>query len=140
MADIPSAMLTSSPVIDEVSVETVDRAPPNVLLLDVREPEEFARGHIPDAVNIPQADLATRINDIPRDRPIFTVCQSGMRSLRSAQFLRQEGFENVATVVGGTRAWLDAGKAVLGSERPFPPSRVRDSEWMHAGGATNTTE
>ena len=53
-------MLTSSPPVDEVGIDAIDSAPPNVLLLDVREPEEFAYAHIPGSVNLPQADLATR--------------------------------------------------------------------------------
>ena len=139
VADLAWAMLTSSPSVDEVGIDAIDSAPPNALLIDVREPEEFALGHIPGAVNLPQADLATRLSEIPRDRPILTICQSGMRSLRSAQFLRQEGFQDVATVGGGTRAWLAAGRPVAGTEVPAGPLRITDSEWAHAGGVTTNT-
>jgi hypothetical protein len=56
-------------------------------------------------MNLPQADLATRLEELPRDRPIYVICQGGFRSLRSAQFLKQAGFSQVASVKGGTLAW-----------------------------------
>src|SRR5215207_4535194 len=56
-ADMPWAMLTSSPSVGEVGIEAIDAAPPNAVLLDVREPEEFAHGHVAHAVNVPQAEL-----------------------------------------------------------------------------------
>jgi hydroxyacylglutathione hydrolase len=141
VADMSWAMLTSSPPVDEVGFAAIDSAPPNAVVLDVREPEEFASEHVPGAVNVPQADLATRLDEIPRDRPILTICQSGTRSLRSAQFLRQQGYQNVATVVGGTRAWRQAGRPVESAEPASGPLRITDSEWAHAGVLpTNTTE
>ena len=141
LTDMPWAMLTSSAAVDEVGIEAIDSAPPNAYLLDVREPEEFARGHIAHAINIPQAELATRLNEIPRDRPVLTICQSGMRSHRSAQFLRQQGIQQVSTVVGGTSAWRAEGRPVSISENVSGPLRITDSEWAHAGVmTTNTTE
>jgi len=141
VADMSWAMLTSSPAVDEVGIDAIDSAPPNAVLLDVREPEEFARERVPGAVNVPQADLATRLSEIPHDRPILTICQSGSRSLRSAQFLHQQGYQNVATVVGGTRAWRDSGRPIESAEPASGPLRIADSEWAHAGARTvNTTE
>lgn len=139
VADMPWAMLTSSPAVGEIGIEGIDSAAPNAVLLDVREPEEFARGHVPGAVNLPQCDLATRLDEVPRDRPIMTICQSGTRSLRSAQFLRQQGFQHVATVLGGTRAWTDAGRPVDATETATEPLRIADSEWAHAGALTTNT-
>ena len=133
VADMPWAMLTSSPPVAEVGLDAIDSAAPNAFLLDVREPEEFAREHVPGAVNVPQADLAMRLDEIPRDRPVLTICQSGSRSLRSAQFLRQQGYQNVVTVVGGTRAWRQAGRPVESAEAAAGPLRIADSEWAHAG-------
>jgi len=134
--DMSWAMLTSTPSVDEVGLDAIDSAPPNAVLLDVREPEEFAREHVSGAVNVPQADLATRLDEIPRDRPILTICQSGSRSLRSAQFLQQQGYQSVATVVGGTRAWREAGRPVESAEAASGPLRITDSEWAHAGART----
>lgn len=141
VADMPWAMLTSSPEVDELDIDAIDSASPNALVLDVREPEEYARGHVPGAVNVPQADLATRMAELPHDRPILTICQSGSRSLRSAQFLRQQGFEHVASIAGGTAAWRAAGRPVEGTAKESEPLRIQDSDWAHAGvRATNTAE
>ena len=141
VADMPWAMLTSSPPIDEVGIDAIDSTPPNVVLLDVREPDEFIRAHVRGAINLPQADLATRLDEIPRDRPILTICQSGSRSVRSAQFLKQQGYVNVASVVGGTAAWRAAGRPVETTGTPTGPLRIADSEWAHAGAIkTNTDE
>jgi rhodanese-related sulfurtransferase len=141
VVDLPWAMLTSSLPVDQVGIDAIDSAPPNAFILDVREPEEFARGHVPNAVNLPQADLATRLEELPRDRPIMTICQSGMRSLRSAQFLRQQGFEQVVSIAGGTAEWRAAGRPVEATDAQAGPLRIMDSEWAHAGAlTTNTTE
>jgi rhodanese-related sulfurtransferase len=104
-------------------------------LLDVREPGEYALGHIPGAINLPQADLATRLEDIPRDRTVLTICRSGYRSLRAAQFLKQMRYDAVMSVQGGMEAWERSGRQIVcggvGSER----RRIVETEWMHAGGA-----
>ena len=141
VTDMPWAMLTSSPAVDEIGIEGIDGAPPNAMLLDVREPEEFAYGHVPGAINLPQADLATRLGDVPRDRPILMICASGKRSLRTAQFLRQQGYQDVASIAGGTNAWRAAGRTVEATAGASAPLRIADSEWTHAGAVTtNATE
>jgi phage shock protein E len=81
--------------VPEVSVEAVEARPPDTMLLDVREPEEYAHGRVPGAINLPPCDLAARLDDPPRDRPLLLVCQAGLRSRRAAQFLKQMGFEQV---------------------------------------------
>jgi glyoxylase-like metal-dependent hydrolase (beta-lactamase superfamily II)/rhodanese-related sulfurtransferase len=104
------AMLTEDADIPEMEVDALAADTSGALRLDVREPEEFARGHVPGAVLVPQAELATRLGELPRDRPIYLICRTGSRSYRSAQFLRQVGFTAVASVTGGTTAWHSAGK------------------------------
>src|SRR6266511_2795865 len=88
-ADLPWAMPTAAPAVREVDLDALERRPPEAVVLDVREPEEYAHGHVPGAVSLPQADLATRLGEVPRDRPLLVICEAGMRSLRAAQFLRQ---------------------------------------------------
>ena len=105
LADRPWAMLTTNPAVDEIGLDELASRRPDALVLDVREPVEYARGHVPGAINLPQADLADRLEELPRDRPLLLICQGGYRSLRAAQFLRQMGFEQVASVAGGTAAW-----------------------------------
>src|SRR5262249_17749379 len=122
------------PEVREVNLDELRARPSVAVVVDVREPEEFANGHVPGAVNLPQADLATRLNEVPRDRPVFVICQSGFRSLRAAQFLSQCGIAGVASVKGGTAAWRAAGgELVQESARPPQPGIV-ETEWAHAGG------
>ena len=136
LADMPWAMLTASLPVREVGVEGLESRPPEAGLLDVREPEEYAHGHVPGAVNLPQADLATRLAEVPRDRMVYLICQGGFRSLRAAQFLRQQGFEDVVSVKGGTEAWRAAGKPLAPGDARAAPPRVVETEWAHAGAST----
>jgi rhodanese-related sulfurtransferase len=90
---------------------------------------------VPGAINIPQAEIASRLGELPRDRRVLVICQLGMRSLRSAQFLKQAGFTQVATVTGGTSAWIGAGRPLVTGEMPVKPPRISETLWAHAGGA-----
>lgn len=132
--DLPWAMLTTSPHVDEVEIAAVDPVPPEVVLLDVREPEEFAEAHIPGSTNLPQADLATRMDELSRDATIWTTCRTGARALRAAQFLKQAGFEHVASVRGGIVAWQESGRESASLESAGSTRRIVETEWMHAGG------
>lgn len=138
-ADAPWAMLTSAPSVPEVDLPAQAERSPRSVLLDVREPDEYAIGHVPGAVNIPQAELASKLDEIPQDRPLMVICQGGARSLRAAQFLKQIGYDHVVSIAGGTNAWQVAGRPLTvgavdatldpGATRPF----VADSAWTHAG-------
>lgn len=133
VADMAWAMLTSVPPVEIAGTEVVTGAAGDAILLDVREPEEYRTGHIPGARNLPQADLASRLDELPRDRPLLVVCQVGMRSLRSAQFLRQAGFSRVMSVAGGTTAWVAAGNSLETGEMSIRGPRYVETEWLHAG-------
>ena len=93
---------------------TTDQAPAwlehtSACVVDVREPPEYARGHLPGAVSIPQADLALKLDELPREGDVLVVCEGGTRSARAAKFLKQVGFAKVANLLGGTSAWRQAG-------------------------------
>jgi rhodanese-related sulfurtransferase len=135
-ADADWAMLTSSPAVDEIDVAALAGRPAGAVVLDVREPEEYAHGHVPEAINLPQADLATRLGQVPRDRPVLVICQAGVRSLRAAQFLHQQGYTRVASVRGGTAAWRAAGWPVALGDTSLASPRIAESEWTHAGALT----
>jgi rhodanese-related sulfurtransferase len=75
------------------------------LLLDVRTPEEFGKGSIPGAVNIPVDDLRARLHEIPKDRDIAAYCQVGQRGYLATRILKQAGFQ-VSNVSGGYRTYL----------------------------------
>ena len=84
----------------DVEAVLVAAAAEQVLLLDVRTPQEFASGHIPGAVNIPVDDLRSRLNELPRDRKIAAYCQVGQRGYLATRILLQAGC-SVVNVGGG---------------------------------------
>src|SRR5438270_6183196 len=83
-------------------------------ILDVREPWEYAAGHVPGVVLIPLGELERRVNEVPRDRPILAICHSGQRSEAAAAYLLQLGYVDVSNVDGGTAAWINHGYPVDG--------------------------
>jgi rhodanese-related sulfurtransferase len=83
----------------------------SVVLLDVREDDEWQRGHAEGAQHIPMGDVPTRIDEIDRDATLYVVCHAGGRSLRVAQYLARNGFEPI-NVTGGMLAWEQAGRPV----------------------------
>lgn len=78
-------------------------------VIDVRQRSEFEEGHVPGAVPIGAGDLADRLADLPRNRPIATICASGYRSSVAASLLQAAGFERVSWVPGGVPTWEAAG-------------------------------
>jgi rhodanese-related sulfurtransferase len=81
------------------------------LVLDVREPGEFAEGRILNSRNIPLGELEGRLKEIDRykDRPVIVACAVGSRSGGAAGLLRKHGFTNVVNLSGGIAAWRQAG-------------------------------
>jgi rhodanese-related sulfurtransferase len=78
--------------------------PQRPFLLDVRTPQEFAAGHLADAVNIPVDDLRSRLDEIPHDRSITAYCQVGQRGYLATRILVQAGF-SVANIGGGYKTY-----------------------------------
>lgn len=81
------------------------RAPNPPRVVDVREPREFQRGHIPQAELHPLSELVMDAHALPRDRPIVLVCRGGRRSERVAQWFRAKGYKDIAVLQGGMLAW-----------------------------------
>jgi rhodanese-related sulfurtransferase len=82
------------------------------LLVDVRQPDEWSAGHAPHARLIPLGALASRLDEIPRDREVLLICRSGNRSGSAQRQLLQLGYEQVTNVSGGMDAWARAGLPV----------------------------
>ena len=80
-------------------------------LLDVREPHEFAAGHLPRALNIPLGQLRERLDELPRDRDLTVYCGVGQRAYYATRVLTQHGFR-AANLAGGYRTWRDWSRAV----------------------------
>jgi SulP family sulfate permease len=79
------------------------------LIVDVREPREYERGHVPQAQLMPLPALLSDALDLSHELPVVFVCQGGRRSTRAAYMLRCQGYENVAVLRGGMLAWEAAG-------------------------------
>src|ERR671919_780 len=85
----------------------------DLLVLDVRDDDEFAEAHIPGSVHLPYGELPERQSELPRDRAIAAICSGGKRSGLAASILQREGFERVVHVAnGGVGTWRRSGRPV----------------------------
>lgn len=84
----------------------------SVVLLDVREDDEWQRGHAAGAQHIPMNEVPARIGEIDPGATLFVVCHLGGRSQRVASYLAQNGYAPI-NVSGGMQAWADAGRPVV---------------------------
>jgi rhodanese-related sulfurtransferase len=81
------------------------------VVIDVREPHEYADGHVPGASLVPLATVPEHVDGLPTDRPVYVVCAVGGRSAQAAAFLATRGVDAV-NVDGGTQEWIAAGYPV----------------------------
>ena len=99
-------------MVTEVGLQDLEQAlQDKELVLDVRESEEYAAGHVPGAQLLPLSMLPVRLHELPRDRAVYVVCQAGGRSAQAAQLLTAAGVD-ARSVAGGTAAWTKAGRPV----------------------------
>ena len=109
MSQQPGGIPSVSP---QEAAATLDQAagdPSGPLLVDVRERDEFATQRAVGAVLLPISEFVSRHGELPRDRPLLVICQSGSRSASATMFLLQNGWTDVRNVEGGTQAWGLAG-------------------------------
>ena len=103
--------------IPTIDVREADRrlreGEPAPLVVDVREPNEFAAVRLDQGVTLlPMSEFATRWQDLPRDRPLLLMCASGGRSAAATAHLLRNGFADVTNVAGGITDWERAGLPV----------------------------
>lgn len=100
----------------EVNVPDVEQAitSDSHTVLDVRELDEWNDGHIAEAVLIPLSELAARAGELPTDKPIYTVCRSGKRSITAIEILESAGIRGAKSMAGGMIAWHESGKPIVG--------------------------
>jgi rhodanese-related sulfurtransferase len=114
---------TAAPALEEIDLSTlagnVDvqtvaavKDNPGVFLLDVREPDEYAAGHIPGITLLPMGEVPARLSEIPTDKEVIVACRTGNRSSQVVDYLREQGFTNVHNMEGGIVAWEAAGYEV----------------------------
>lgn len=112
------------PTVERISVDEAARrleaaeADQGPLLVDVREPGEYAQFRALGAVLMPLSVFQLRYVQLPTGRPLLLICASGSRSMAAGTFLTQQGFGTVANVEGGSIAWMRAGLPV----RTGPPA------------------
>ena len=78
------------------------------VVIDVREPDEYAEGHVAGARSVPLSQLPARAQEVPEGQTVYLVCQGGGRSSQAAQLLGAAG-RDVRSVAGGTTAWIESG-------------------------------
>ena len=94
-------------------VDLVNRE--GAVVLDVRDRKEFESGHIVGAINIPYANLDTRIDEVRKygEKPIIVACRMGQHSGAAGTLLRKQGFKNVSRLSGGMAEWLNQNLPVV---------------------------
>jgi rhodanese-related sulfurtransferase len=93
--------------------------PAGVFLLDVREHDEWAAGHAPDAVHVRLGELGGRTGELPRDREVYVICRSGTRSAYAVQALTAGGL-NAVNVADGMTGWAVAGRPMISEDGTEP--------------------
>jgi rhodanese-related sulfurtransferase len=100
--------------IGEINVEDLAALGEGVRLVDVREPNEWAAGHVPWAVHLPLGQVPDGL-DVFDGSPTYVICRSGGRSARACEFAEGHGLHAV-NVVGGMLAWVEAGLATASAD------------------------
>lgn len=76
-----------------------------VIIIDVRTPQEYKDGHIPGVANIQLDQLVNRSSEVPKDKKVLLICRSGNRSSQGTNLLRNKGFGNVYNITEGMSSW-----------------------------------
>lgn len=118
--------------IREVSPEEARAAAAQAVFVDVREADEWEKGHLPGALFIPRGYLELRIEEkVPdKDRPVVVYCAGGTRSALGARALQDLGYTNVASMRGGFTGWKEAGLPVTVPRVLSPEQRERYSRHL----------
>lgn len=87
------------------------------VFLDIREPYEVAGGYIEGSLLIPMNSVPARLAELPRDATLIVYCAAGVRSYGVTHWLREQGFPDTWSLVGGMHAWLEQGGALARPER-----------------------
>jgi rhodanese-related sulfurtransferase len=93
--------------------------PDGAWLLDVREPEEWAAGHVPGATHIPMGEVGSRVGEVPQDQDVYVICRSGVRSARVTEALMGAGWQAI-NVGGGMQDWAAAGRPMAADSGAAP--------------------
>lgn len=103
-----SGCATSAPFKNVSVAELKAAMNSGALILDVRQPEEYASGHVPGAKLLPLTELNARVQEVPADQTVFVICRSGKRSKTASELLAAKGKHDIRNVEGGMIAWQNA--------------------------------
>jgi rhodanese-related sulfurtransferase len=104
-------------MIAEISVTELEKLiAAGSLLIDVREADEFAAGHVPTAISIPLSTVQDRVEEFRHQGTVYVICQVGGRSMRACQYLADFDIENLVNIAGGTTGWIALGNDVVAGE------------------------
>ena len=104
-------------MIAEISVTELEKLiAAGSLVIDVRETDEFAAGHVPTAISIPLSTLQDRVDEFRHQGTVYVICQVGGRSMRACQYLADFDIDNLVNIAGGTTGWIALGNAVVAGE------------------------
>ena len=106
----------------QIPTVSASQVQPKAYLLDVREPDEWAAGHAPDAHHLPMMEIPARIAEVPTDVDVVVVCRSGGRSGQVVSYLLGNGWDNVSNLEGGMHSWAAAGRDLVSENGE--PARV----------------
>jgi rhodanese-related sulfurtransferase len=106
----------------EVPTVSVQDLPADAVLLDVREPDEWAAGHVEGAQHIPMNDIPRRTAELDQDTDLVVVCKVGGRSAQVTAYLNQQGYR-ATNLDGGMLAWAAARRPMV-SDTSAPPAVI----------------
>ncbi|MBA3489713.1 MAG: rhodanese-like domain-containing protein [Longispora sp.] len=102
-----------APPVPSIAPEKVTE---DMILIDVREPQEWQAGHAPTALHIPMMDIPTRMKEVPREGDVVVICRSGARSAQVVAYLMGNGWDNAYNLEGGMKVWAATGRQVIGDK------------------------
>ena len=104
--------------VEEISVHELHQLNlADVVVVDVREEDEYLSGHVPGAISVPLSIVADNVEAFRHEQTTYVICQVGGRSMRAAEFLADAGI-TVINVAGGTGAWITSGYDIVGGDTP----------------------
>jgi rhodanese-related sulfurtransferase len=106
-ADAPLPVVTQDAFLESLKADAKA-----LFVLDVRTPDEYAGGYVPDAVNIPHDQLASRLAEVPKDREVVIYCRSGRRAEIAGQVLATHGYTKLEHLQGDMQGWQAAQRPV----------------------------
>ena len=111
----PSSALPADSLISASQLDEGIKAKKQWQMIDVREPREFAMGHVPGVKNIPLGNLENKISEVARDQEVVLICLNGSRAYSAWQLLKARGYDPrlLKVLVGGMEQWRSLGSAEI---------------------------